>query len=210
MKNEIIDALSWRYATKKYDPQARIPAGDLETLLESVRMSVSSMGLQPYKVLVIEDAGLRAELKAAAYDQDGITSASHLFVFAIDKTGHETQIEDYLHNISHTRAISLESLDGFKQSMHKFVGGLGEKRVSWAEKQCYIALANLIYSASLLKIDATPMEGFDRGEFDRILGLPGKGLQTAVIATVGYRHPEDKLQHFKKVRKSKEELFIHL
>lgn len=210
MNKEIKAALAWRYATKKYDPNAKISASDLETLLESVRMSVSSMGLQPYRVLVIENPEVRAKLKGAAFNQDGITEASHLFVFAVDRNDHEKQISEYLQNISTTRSISLESLDGFKQSMHKFVGGLGEKRIPWAEKQCYIALANLIYSASLLKIDATPMEGFNGAEFDRILGLAERGLQTAVIATVGYRHPEDKLQHSPKVRKSKEELFIHL
>ena len=210
MKEEILEALQWRYATKKYDGGAKISTDDLATLEESVRMSVSSMGLQPYRVLVVTDPKIRQQLKAAAFNQDGITEASHLFVFAVEKAPAELQIDEYLDNISTTRSITLESLDGFKQMMHKFVGGLGEKRISWAEKQCYIALANLIYCASLLKIDATPMEGFDTAAFDRILGLEEMGLQTAVIATVGYRHPEDNMQHQKKVRKPKEKLFIHL
>ena len=206
----MIEAHQWRYATKMYDPLRKISTDDLETLLESVRMSVSSMGLQPYRVLVVQDDKIREQLRAAAWNQNAITDSSHLFVFAVDTSANQNQIGNYLENIGRTRSISLDSLDGFKKMMHTFVDGLGENRLSWAEKQCYIAMANLIYSASLLKIDATPMEGFESHKFDEILQLDKMELQTAVIAAVGYRHPQDKNQHYKKVRKQKEELFIHL
>ncbi len=211
MKEVLTQAQNWRYATKKYDPLRKISQDDLDTLMESVRMSVSSMGLQPYRVLVISDRELRLKLRAAAFDQDAVSESSYLFVFAASREESTNQIDQYLRNISATREISLESLGGFKQMMHKFVDGLSEEnRMAWAEKQCYIAMANLIGTASLLKIDATPMEGFDAGKFDEILKLEDQGLQTVVIAAVGYRHRQDKAQHYKKVRKSKEELFIHL
>ena len=81
---------------------------------------------------------------------------------------------------------------------------------SFNKKQTYLALSTLINTAAFLKIDATPMEGFSAQQFDEILGLEALGLSTAVIATIGYRHEEDATQHYKKVRKSNEELFINL
>lgn len=208
---QLLEDLNWRYATKQYDATKKISASDLETLKEATKLSVSSMGLQPYKILVIENPELRAELKPFAYGQSGITDASQLFVFAIEKNVGGKQIDAYMQNISKTRGIPVESLDGFKGMIHGAVDGLDENaKDNWAKKQAYIALSTLINTAALLKIDATPMEGFDAQQFDKILGLEALGLTTAVIATVGYRHEEDAAQHYKKVRKSNEDLFINL
>ncbi|MNE47832.1 Major NAD(P)H-flavin oxidoreductase [compost metagenome] len=116
-----------------------------------------------------------------------------------------------MQNISDTRGIPVESLDGFSGMIKGFVSTLDENgRDNWAKKQAYLALSTLINTASFLKIDATPMEGFSPEQFDEILGLDKLGLTTAVIATVGYRHEEDATQHYKKVRKSNEELYITL
>lgn len=208
---ELLNSLNWRYATKKYDTSKKVAAEDLKTLKEATKLSVSSMGLQPYKILIIENPELRAKLQPAAYGQSAITEASQLFVFAIEKNVGDQQIEKYMQNISETRGIPVESLDGFSGMIKGFVGGLDENgKDNWAKKQAYLALSTLINTASFLKIDATPMEGFSAEQFDEILGLNKLGLSTAVIAAVGYRHEEDATQHFKKVRKSNEELFINL
>ncbi len=208
---ELLNSLNWRYATKKYDASKKVSAEDLKTLKEATKLSVSSMGLQPYKILIIENPELRAKLQPAAYGQSAITEASQLFVFAIEKNIGEKQIEKYIQNISETRGIPVESLDGFSGMIKGFVGSLDENgKDNWAKKQAYLALSTLINTASFLKIDATPMEGFSAEQFDEILGLDKLGLSTAVIAAVGYRHEEDATQHYKKVRKSNEELFINL
>jgi len=208
---ELLNSLNWRYATKKYDASKKVSAEDLKTLKEATKLSVSSMGLQPYKILIIENPELRAKLQPAAYGQSAITEASQLFVFAIEKNIGEKQIEKYIQNISETRGIPVESLDGFSGMIKGFVSGLDEDgRDNWAKKQAYLALSTLINTASFLKIDATPMEGFSPEQFDEILGLDKLGLSTAVIAAIGYRHEEDATQHYKKVRKSNEELFINL
>jgi len=209
--SEILNSLNWRYATKKYDASKKVSAEDLNTLKEATKLSVSSMGLQPYKILVIENPELREKLKGAAYGQAPITEASQLFVFAIEKNVGDKQIEKYMQNISETRGIPTESLEGFSGMIKGFLSGLDENgRDNWSKKQAYLALSTLINTASLLKIDATPMEGFSPEQFDEILGLDKLGLSTAVIAVVGYRHEEDATQHYKKVRKSNEELFINL
>lgn len=208
---ELLNSLNWRYATKKYDASKKVSAEDLNTLKEATKLSVSAYGLQPYKILIVENPELRAKLQAAAYGQSAITEASQLFIFAIEKNVGEDQIAKYMQNISETRGIPVEGLEGYSGMINGFVGSLDENgRDNWAKKQAYLALSTLINTASFLKIDATPMEGFSAEQFDEILDLDKLGLSTAVIAAVGYRHEEDATQHFKKVRKSNEELFINL
>jgi nitroreductase len=206
---QYIESLNWRYATKKYDTTRKVSAEDIESLKEAVRLSVSSMGLQPYKVLIIENPEVREQLKPAANNQASITEASHLFVFATETNVGEGHIDAYISNISKTREIEKGTLKPFENMMNGYMNTLSEEKKSiWAAKQAYIALSTLINTAPLLKIDATPMEGFNAQQFDEILGLDKLGLHTAVIATVGYRHEEDPFQHLKKVRKPNEELFI--
>ena len=209
--NTIIESLNWRYATKKYDASKKISNQDLETLLEATRLSVSSYGLQPYKIINVQNPKLREELKAVAWNQAQLTDASQLLVFAVEKNLGEKQIDAYMQNISETRGIPVEQLEGFGGMINNAISGLDEQaKQNWAKKQAYIALSTLINTAALLKIDATPMEGFDAQAFDRILDLDAHGLATAVVAVIGYRHEEDAAQHYKKVRKSNQDLFINL
>lgn len=206
---DYIESLKWRYATKKYDAGKKISTEDLETLKEAVRLSVSSMGLQPYRVMVVEDDNIREKLKAAAYNQSGITEASHLFVFASEKNVGTTHIDAYIDNISNVREVEKETLRPFEGMIQGYLKDKTEEfKNTWAAKQAYIALSTLINTAAVMHIDATPMEGFDAQQFDKILELDKLGLTTTVIATVGYRHNEDSFQHLKKVRKPEEELFI--
>lgn len=202
---------NWRYATKKYDAAKKITAKDLESLKEAIRLSASSYGLQPYKVLLIENPELREKLKAAAYGQTQITDASLIVVFANETNFNETHVDGFINNISQTREVPAENLSGYGDYMKGTLMALPtEVRTIWTAKQTYIALANLLAAGAELKIDVTPMEGFNAADFNEILGLNEKGLNAAVIAAVGYRHEEDGTQHLKKVRKSNEELFINL
>ena len=209
--SNLLESLNWRYAVKKYDATKKISSADLAILKEATKLSVSSMGLQPSKVIIVENPELRAKLAPAGYNQSGITEASQLFVFAVENNVGSKQIESYMENISETRGIPVESLKGFSDMIDGFIAGLDEEgRNNWSKKQAYLALSTLINTAASLKIDATPMEGFNPQQFDEILGLKELGLTTAVIAAVGYRHEEDATQHYKKVRKSDKEFFINL
>jgi nitroreductase len=119
--NTFIENLNWRYAVKKYDPSRKISAEDLEVLKQAIRFSPSSMGLQPYKVLVITDPALREKLKAAGYNQTQITDASVLFVFANIVNFGNANVDAFVKNISDTRELSIESLKGFGDYMKSAV-----------------------------------------------------------------------------------------
>ncbi len=206
-----IEDLYWRYATKKFDKERQLSEEDLEKLLESVRLSASSYGLQPYEIFVIKDGKTREELRKAAWNQPQLTDSSHVLVFANFKKIEESDIDAYLDNIAKTRNTTREKLKGMEEMLKNTILSFSEEEQRiWGAKQTYIALGNLLSAAASFKIDACPMEGFDKDEFDEILGLKEKNLMSSVIATVGYRSEEDRVQHLEKVRKSKSELYTIL
>ena len=211
MEHSIIENLNWRYATKKFNPEKKIAKSDLDILKESVRLSASSYGLQPYQVILLENEDLREQVKAVAWNQAQITEASDVLIFANITDPGTTEVQDYISNMATVREIPEVSLKGFADMMNNAVGNLTpEAKENWTAKQTYIALGTLLSAAADLKIDATPMEGFDRDAVNKILDLPEKGLSATLIVTLGYRHENDVTQHLKKVRKSNEELFITL
>jgi len=210
MSNFIKNA-NWRYATKKFDTTKKISKQDLETLKEAIRLSASSFGLQPYRVLIIENPELRAKLQPAAWGQSQIVDASQLIVFANITNFGETEIDVSIANTTKTRGLPADALKGYGDFMKSKIVALPEDvRNTWASKQTYLALGNLMNAASELKIDVTPMEGFEPAKVNEILGLGKLGLNATLLATIGYRHEEDATQHYAKVRKSNEELFINL
>ena len=202
---------NWRYATKKFDITKKIVTEDLNILKEAIRLSSSSYGLQPYKVVIVENPELRAQLQPAAWGQSQIVEASHLIIFANETNIGDDAIDSFLKNISATRSTPLEDLSGYGDIMKSNISKLtSEAKNIWTAKQTYLALGNLLNAAAELRIDVTPMEGFLPAQVNKILGLDKLGLNACLMATLGYRHIEDATQHYKKVRKSTEELFITL
>lgn len=207
--SKFIEQQNWRYATKKFDNTRKISDSDLEILKEAIRLSTSSYGLQPYKVFIIENPEIREQLKPASWNQSQITDASHLIVFANYSQLDETILDKYIKRISSTREIPEENLKGYGDFMKDKILSLTTDRQSiWTSKQTYLALGNLLNAAAELQIDVTPMEGFEPLKYNEILNLTEQNLNASLVATIGYRHKEDSNQYVKKVRKSKEELFI--
>jgi nitroreductase len=209
---QLLEQLHWRYATKQFDPNHKISAADWTTIEDALTLSPSSGGLQPWKFIVVTDPAVRAKLSPAAWGQKQITDASHLVVFASKNNFSEADVDEFIKRIAVVRSAPAEALAPFREML---VGGIVKSmddaaRNAWARNQAYIALGNLLTSAALLGIDACPMEGFDRGQFDEILGLKAKGYASAVIATVGYRSSEDKYAAAPKVRFAKERLFVNV
>lgn len=206
--NNFIENQNWRYATKKFDATKKVSTEDLETLKKAIQLSSSSYGLQLYKVFIIENPAIRAQLQPVSWGQSQIVEASHLFVFANVVDVQENHIDNYVQNIANTRGLALEDLKGYSDFMKSKIVSLPvEQKAVWTSKQTYLALGNLLNAAAELKIDVTPMEGFEPEKYNEILGLNKLGLNAALVATVGYRHEEDATQHYAKVRKPIEELF---
>ncbi|MFB6455631.1 NAD(P)H-dependent oxidoreductase [Chitinophaga sp. Hz27] len=202
----IIEKLEWRYGVKKYDPTKKLTEEQLNKLIAATRLSASAYGLQPYKILVIENPAVREKLRAASYNQPQVTDASHLIVFARIADLQESHVDAYMQNIAATRNIDQSMLNDFAGILKGAVNNLDANAAAvWSSKQAYIALGTLLTAAAAEGIDAGGMEGFNAAQYDEILGLKEKGLATVVIAPVGFRAVDDHVQHAKKVRKPLEE-----
>jgi nitroreductase len=209
---QLLERLNWRYATKQFDPNRKIGSQDWATLEDALLLTPSSGGLQPWKFIVVTDSAVRAKLLPASYGQPQITNASHLVVFAAKKNFSEVDVEAFISRTAGARGVSVESLAPLRDML---VGGIVKSmddpaRDAWARNQAYIALGNLLTSAALLGVDACPMEGFNRAQYDETLGLNKQGYGSAVIATLGYRATSDKYATASKVRFPKEQVFAHV
>jgi nitroreductase len=208
MKN-ITQTLEWRYATKHYDTTKKISDTDLHTLKESIRLSPSSYGLQPFKVIEVTNGEIREKLKAASWNQSQLTDASSIFVFSARADIIDTDIDAFIALNAQVRNVSIESLAGYANMIKGTLSTqTPEQKHIWAAKQSYIALGFVLGAAAILEIDATPMEGFDKTQYDAILGLSEKGLKSVVVCALGYRSSEDTSATLPKVRQANEDMFI--
>lgn len=205
---ELLKNLNWRYATKKFDTTKKVSSDDLQKLKEAIQLSVSSYGLQLYKVIIIENPEIREKLKPASWNQSQITDASHVFVFCNYTDASPKAIDDFIKQTAETRNIDLEQLNGYGDFIkEKLKEKTPEEKTSWLKSQTYLALGNLLNACAELKIDTCPMEGFEPEAYNKILDLNKQGLNAAVIAPIGYRHHEDHTIGLPKVRKPIEQLF---
>ncbi|MBP7133916.1 NAD(P)H-dependent oxidoreductase [Patescibacteria group bacterium] len=188
MKQEILKALAWRYATKIFDPAKKITTEDLHTILESGRLSPSAIGLEPWKFLVVENPALREKLRVAAYGQPKVTDAAVLIVFARRTDVREHIAQELLDRAAAQQHVSLESLEGLRNMAE---GGIAAKNdvelQAWIRSQVYIPLGIMIQTASLLEIDNCPMEGFNPTAVDEILGLTAQNLASVCMLALGGR-----------------------
>lgn len=205
----IITELNNRYATKLFDSSKKISEADMDILLEAIRLSPSSYGFQPYKVLIVEDPKIRAELRTAAYGQSQITDASAILVFAVKYEADEKTADEFISVVSQGRNVPVENLAPYGDMIKGTLSSLSAEQLeTWVSKQAYIALGFGLVASAVLGIDSCPMEGFSSDEFDRILDLKKLGLKSKIVLAVGYRSAEDNFQHLPKVRYSKEDFFI--
>ncbi len=205
---ELLDALNWRYATKAFDASQIIPAETWSALEESLVLTPSSFGLQPWKFLVIQDKALRESLVPHAWGQRQVADCSHLVVMTVKKSLSVADIDAFLTRIVEVRGGTADALLGYRKMMlgsHE----QGFMSTDWAKKQAYIALGQFMAACALLKIDTCPMEGFVGSKFDEILGLEAQGLTTAVLCPAGYRSVDDKYAVIPKVRFAAKDMIEH-
>ncbi len=206
----LISDLQWRYATKKMNG-TKVTQEKIDAILDAIQLSPSSFGLQPYTVLVIEDAATKAKLLPATYNQSQITDCSHLLVFASWTTITPANVETFIAEVATKRGMPLEALNDYKNYILSSESHLSEEQKAiWNSKQVYIALGIALAAAAEARVDATPMEGFNPAQYNEILGLTEQGLHASVVLPLGYRDEQDWLAGLAKVRRDKNLLFKNI
>ncbi len=200
---ELIEALNWRYATKKMNGQA-VPQEKVDLILEAARLAPTSSGLQPFKVIVVTNPELKQSLLPHAFNQSQVVDSSHLLVFAAwDNYTHEN-IDEVFNRTNQERGVPAEATAEYVARLKgMLVDREAELNFQHAARQAYIGFGMAIAQAALLQVDATPMEGFDNAKVDEVLGLRAKNLRSVTMLPLGYRDEAgDWLVGLKKVRQS--------
>lgn len=207
----LLDALKWRYATKKFDSAKRIPADTWETLEHSLSLTPSSFGLQPWRFLVIETPSIRQALREESWGQSQLTDASHLVVFTVRKDLADGDIDRWMERLSEVQSTPLESLAPLRSVISGFIQPMSpDQRRAWNARQAYIALGQFMAAAAILGIDTCPLEGINPAGYDRILGLEEGEYATTVACAVGYRATDDRHAGLPKARFVRDSVIQHL
>jgi len=203
----LIEKLQWRYATKKMDSTKVVSPEKVDHILEAVRLTASSSGLQPYEVFVITNKDIRQKIREVANNQSQITDCSHLLVFAAWDNYTAERINAAFDMTETIRNFKSESGTAYRQMLlNTYPARDAEVNFTHAAKQAYIGLGTALIAAADQQVDCTPMEGFNPPAVDEILDLNAKGLRSVVMLPVGYRKAdEDWLMNLKKVRRPKEQ-----
>lgn len=208
----LIEILQWRYATKKMDSTKVVPEAKVGQILEAIRLTASSSGLQPYEVIVITNQDIRQKIRAVSNDQSQVTDCSHLLVFAAWDTYTAERINAAFDMTETIRNFTSESGTAYRQMLLKnYPARETEVNFNHTAKQAYIGLGTALIAAAYEQVDCTPMEGFNPSALDEILNLKEKGLRSVVMLPLGYRKAdEDWLVNLKKVRKPMEALISRI
>jgi len=205
-----IENLKWRYATKKFDAEKRIPEQLLNILVESFNLTATSYGLQPLHLVVVSDQEVKNSMIEASYGQRQVADASEVLVLCTKQVD-TAFIENYFNLVKKVRSTPDEVLAPFKDQLtSSFSTKTNEEIFQWAKNQAYIALGNLMAVCAQERIDSCPMEGFIPDRIDEILDLKKQNLRSVLLLPVGYRHQEDMFAIMKKVRRSQQEMVSHV
>jgi nitroreductase len=205
---DLLNALTWRYATKKFDPTKTIATEIWSALEDSLVLTPSSYGLQPWKFLIVTNSKLKEDLKPLSWNQAQVTDCSHYVVFTIKKNLTSADVDRFVARTAEVRSISVESITGYRNMMVSDVvyGARSFNVNEWATRQTYIALGNFMTSAALLGVDTCAMEGIEPVNYDKVLNLHETGYTTVVACAAGYRSEDDKYAYLAKVRFAKSDV----
>lgn len=206
-----IESLQWRYAVKKFDDTKLLTTTQINTLKEAFNLTATSYGLQPVKMVVINNKEIQQQLVEHSWNQQQILQASHVLVLCIPKTYSGEDVKQYFDLVQKTRNTSEEIIGKFRDFLVADINKKSQETLfTWNKNQAYIALGNLMTVCAIEQIDACPMEGFVPEKYDEILKLNKQNLTSVLVLPVGFRAEDDYMKDLKKVRKQTSDVIIEL
>ena len=210
-KEEVLEKLKWRYATKVFDSNQKIADDVWEIIEQSLVLTPSSFGLQPWKFLVVTDQAVKEKLVEHSWNQEQVAACSHLLVLTALKDTQESDVHEFIDDIHSKRGGDKEALEPYKGMMLGFLSNMNAEKIeTWAKSQVYIALGQLMTTAAILEVDACPMEGIIPPKYDEILGLSDSRYTTVLACPLGYRSDDDKYAELPKVRHETSRVIDHI
>jgi nitroreductase/dihydropteridine reductase len=205
----LLEALKWRYATKKMSGAA-VPQEKVDQIIEAARLAPTSSGLQPFRVIMVSNPELKEKIKPIAYGQTQITDASHLLIFAAWDKYTEERIRSVFSHANRERGLAADAPSDYEvQLTGSLLSKTAEENFVHTARQAYIGFGVAVAEAALLRVDATPMEGFNNAQLDELLGLKERGLRSVTILALGDRDEAgDWLVNLKKVRTPSDQFLI--
>lgn len=206
----LLEDLNWRHAVKAYDPDKKVSEEDLNKILEAIRLAPTSSGLQPFRIIVVEDQELKNKMVAGALNPEVMRDSSHVLVFAAWDSYSDEKIDKVYDYHTDVRDLPRGRFGSYTDKIKEMYGAQSpEEHFAHTARQTYIALGMALAQAAELKIDSTPAEGFSNQVVDEILGLKELGLKSVSLLYLGYRDEKnDWLASMKKVRIPMEEFII--
>lgn len=206
----LIESLNWRYATKRMTGE-KVSEDKVNQILESIRLAPSAYGLQPYNLLVIEDKDMLNKIYEEACPQIVIQQCSHLIVFKALRKIKEEVMEGYIEEMVRVRDTSEEENDKFREKIQKVMDNPDINKFSWTIRQAYLGLGYATFAAAQLRVDSTPIEGFNASKLNEVLGLDTNVEEAVVLMTLGYRdEKEDRTLAKAKVRQPAEKFICRI
>lgn len=203
---DVLEALKWRYAVKKFDNNKSLEEDKVNKILKSVSLTATSMGMQLMSFVVTDKAEVKKNILPIAFNQPQIVDSSHLIILCRKDKVHEEDIEEIVNITSDLRDVEQNQLDGYRKMLESTLTMSCQQQISWMENQVYLAMGNLLTICAVEKVDACPMEGFDRIKLDKLLELPDKGLRSVLMCPIGYRSQDDKYNGLAKIRRPNKKL----
>lgn len=204
-REEFLNAMRFRHACKIFDPDRKISPDDERFILEAGRLSPSSMGLEPWRFLVLDDMKVRERLKEITWGAQGTLPTASMYLIILALTGTEVGVESAaVRRTMANRGLSGEAAEKFRARVVNFQQNdlrlnNDELLFHWNARQAYIAMANMMTAAAFIEIDSCPIEGFPREQVESLLAEEGlldrSRLGVACMVAFGYRvnpQPEKK------------------
>lgn len=211
MASNTIEKLQWRYATKRFDVTKTLSEEKLDILKETFNLTATSFGLQPLKLVIINNPNLQEQLLPFTYHQPQVRDASHVLIFCIEKKINENFIIEHFKRVEGQRNTPRTILEPFeKELIASFTEKNADEIRDWMVNQLYLTLGAMLTVCAVENIDACPIEGFEPKKYDTLLGLAEKGLESIVVLPIGYRDETDFFKDLKKVRRGVDELIIEV
>lgn len=193
---DYLEMMNFRHACKVFDNSKKISQDDFDYILEACRLSPSSFGMQPWKIVIIKDENQKANIKPMCWNQAQIDSCSHLCIIVGRKDIVEPSSE-HVRDMFGSRGLPQEQVDAYIEIYTSYINEVKKNTgvFSWVSKQCYILLGNMLNASASRGIDSCPIEGFEKSKLESYLGIDTTKEEICVVAALGYRLNEQSVKN---------------